>query len=279
MIRALAVALTLSCFIASAWAQAQPAPPAAVPAGTSAPKPVAKKPATKAKTSAKPAAPTESGPCRIGVIPVVGDQFAVQKIGLTIFNIEYADVSIEAWGLNDLVVARVRAAAGSGTGVRRIAYPKEAFASYDHPAPALFRNPESELITIVRQVTANAGCESYMTVTKFTGKLEGTNQTLRGIGVYNRSIGSLIGHTRLFANVQVTMFDGQTYAIRKQPFNLDLGTALASGFGVENPLTKLDNAVFPEPATGAASSAALRDGTRALLVARLDKILPPLLGH
>ncbi|MGH6711297.1 MAG: hypothetical protein ACREEK_20275 [Bradyrhizobium sp.] len=208
---------------------------------------------------------------------MVGDQFEVQKIGLTIFNIEYAAVPIEAWGLDDLVVARVRAVAGSGTGVRRIAYPKETFAPYDHPAPALFRNAESELTTIVRQITANAGCETYLAVTKLSVKLDNTNQTLRGIGVYQRGIGSLIGHTRLFASIQLTLFDGQTYAVRKPPF--DLGAALASGFAGENPLTKLDDAAFPEPAAGAAGSATLRDGTRALLAARLDKILPPLLGQ
>ena len=72
------------------------------------------------------------------------------------------------------------------------------------------------------------------------------------------------------------MFDGQSYEIGKTPF--DLGAALTRGFSGENLLTKLDNAAFPEPATGAASSATLRDGTRALLAAHLDKILPPLLG-
>ena len=278
MIRAPAFALVLSCLVTSAWAQAQPAP---APTGTPAPKPVVKKPTAKAKTSPRTgaktsAAPAESGPCRIGVISVVGDLFAVQKIGLTIFNIEYADVPIEAWGLDDLVAARVRAAVGSGAGVRRIAYPKEAFASYDHPAPTLFRNPENELTATVRQITANSGCARYVTVTKLTGKLDGSNQTLRGIGVYNRGIGSLISHTRLFANVQVRVFDGQSYEIGKTPF--DLGAALTRGFSGENLLTKLDNAAFPEPATGAASSATLRDGTRALLAAHLDKILPPLLG-
>lgn len=248
MPRSLAVALFLSSFVVSAWAQNQPSPPAVAPTETPAPKVAAKKPAPKAKTGAKPAAPIASGPCRIGVIPVVGDVFAVRKIGLTVFNNEYTDVPVEAWGLDDLVVARVRAAAGPGTGVRRIAYPREAFAPYDHPAPSLLPRPESDLTTIVRQITANAGCERYVAVTKLTGQLDGTNQPLRGIGVYYRGIGSLIGHTRLFANIQVTVFDGRTYAISKRPF--DLGAAFARSLAGENPLTKLDNAAFPEPAAG-----------------------------
>jgi hypothetical protein len=41
----------------------------------------------------------------------------------------------------------------------------------------------------------------------------------------------------------------------------------------QNPLTKLENDVFPEPATAAAANATLRDHTRALLTAVLDKTL------
>jgi hypothetical protein len=274
MLRTFVVAFVVSCFATSALAQAQPAP-AAAPTGAT--KPAAKKPAAKAKTSAKPAGPIENGPCRVGVIPVVGDQFTVQKIGLTIFNNEHAEVPIDAWGLDDLVVARVRAVTGAGTGVRRIAYPRAAFAPYDNPGPTLFRNAANELTTIVRQITANAGCERYVAVTKFAGKLDGSEVTVRGIGVYNRGIGSLISHTRLFASVQVTVFDGQTYEIRKRPF--DLGAAFTRALSGENPLTKLDNAAFPEPATVAAASATLRDGTRALLAAHLEKALPAYLGE
>lgn len=277
MVRVVAIACVLSCLAASASGQTQPAPGAAATQPAAPAKLAAKKAAPKAKTSAKPAAPIESGPSRIGVIPVVGDVFAVFKVGLTIFNIEYADVPIEAWGLDDLVVARVRAVTGLGGGVRRIAYPREAFAPYDHPAPSLFGRPESDLTTIVRQVAANGGCERYVAVTKLTTQLDGTNQTLRGIGVYNRGIGSLIGHTRLVASIQVTVFDGQTYAISKKPF--DLGAAFAKSLAGENPLTKLDNTAFPEPAAGAATSATLREGTRALLAATLDKNLPDLLGQ
>jgi hypothetical protein len=135
---------------------------------------------------------------------VVGDQFVVQKVGITIFGNEYTEVPIDAWGLDDLVIARVRAATAPGTGVRRIAYPKAAFAPYDHPAPALFRDAHGDLTAIVRQITATAGCERYVVVTKFSGQLDGTNQILRGIGVLNRGIGA-IGHTSLFTNVQVTV--------------------------------------------------------------------------
>jgi hypothetical protein len=271
MFRAFVVAFVMSCFAVPAWAQVQPAP-AASPTGAHATKPAAKKPAAKAKTIAKRAGPIESGPCRIGVIPAIGNQFAVQKIGLMVFGNEHAEVPIDAWALDDLVVARVRAAVAPGTGVRRIAYAKGAFEPYDNPPAALFRNPQDNLTSIVRQITANASCERYLVVTKYTGKLDGTNQTLRGVGVFNHGT-SLLSRTSLFANILVTVFDGQTFAIHKSPFGL--GSVLAGTFARmgRNPLTELDNASFPEPVAAAANSAILRDRTRALVTANLDKTL------
>lgn len=273
MVRSVAAALVLSCLAASASAQSQPVPgKTATKTAAPAAKPAVKKAAPKAKMAKKPLTPADNGPCQIGVIPAVGDEFVVQKVGLTVFGNEYTEVPIDAWDLDDLVVARVRAAVAPGTGVRRITYPKAAFAPYDHPAPALFRHAESDLTAIVRQIAANTGCERYVAVTKFTGQIEGTNQTHRGVGVLNRGT-SLLSYTSLFADVQVTVFDGQTFAIHKRPFNI--ASVLAGTFSrmTQDPLTKLDNSAFPEPATSAAASATLRDRTRALLTAILDRIL------
>ena len=195
------------------------------PAVTPAIKPAVKKSAPKPKATTKPPKLVENGPCQLGVIPVIGNEFVVQKIGITIFGNERAEVPIDGWDLDDLVVARVRAAA-PGIAVRKIAYAKGAFEAYEHPAPALFRNSQDELTTVVRQITANANCERYVVITKFAGKLEGTNQTLYGIGIFQSS--SVFSPTSLFANLDVTVFDGQTFALHKIPF--DLGSVLAGTF-------------------------------------------------
>lgn len=271
--RSFAIALALSCLVTFAWAQSQPGPATAVaPAGKPAAKSAAAKPAPKNKSAAKPPAPADTGPCQAGVISAVGDLFEVKKIGFTVFGNEEAEVPIDAWGLDDLVVARVRAALGPGTRVKRIAYTKAAFAPYEHPAPSFFQNPEENLRTAVRQIVANAGCERYFVFTKFDGKVDGTNQFTRGIGVLTRGVG-VLGYTSLFANVQLTAFDGQTFAAWKKPF--DLAASLAGGFGrlTQDPLTKLDDGTFPEPASAAAASTVLRDHTKVLLAATLDKIL------
>jgi hypothetical protein len=42
----------------------------------------------------------------------------------------------------------------------------------------------------------------------------------------------------------------------------------------EDPLTKLDNSLFPDPPAAASANAALRERTRALVADRLDRGLP-----
>src|SRR5579862_6519524 len=79
------------------------------PAKPSPAKPAAKKPARpKPDAGATPAAAASAprGPC-IGVIPHVGDHFAVRTVGLTVFGNDLKEIPIESWGLDDLVVARV----------------------------------------------------------------------------------------------------------------------------------------------------------------------------
>jgi hypothetical protein len=127
IVRAFICVIALAGVTPSARAQSSPAPQ---PAATSPAKPTVKsttkRTAPKAKASATPSTPAESGPCQLGVIPAIGDQFVVQKIGLTVFGNEEAEIPIPTWGLDDLVVARVRAAA-PGLMVRKLSYAKATF--------------------------------------------------------------------------------------------------------------------------------------------------------
>src|SRR5277367_2813483 len=87
MLRHIALAaVLLPCLAVPGWTQS---PSTTVPSASSSATPTAKKPAPKAKAAAKPAAAAESGSCQIGVVTAVGDVFAVQKIGLTVFGNEY----------------------------------------------------------------------------------------------------------------------------------------------------------------------------------------------
>jgi hypothetical protein len=271
MFRSFASATILvSCLTAAGWAQS-PAPSSA-PAATPA-KPVTKKAAPKAKAAAKqPVA--ETGPCRLGVISALGDRFSVQKFGLTIFENEESEAAMNGWGLDDLPFARVRAATGADPSVRRIAYPKGAFDPYYNPKSRFLPDPSEGLPAIVRNITANANCERYLVITKYNGVVAGTKMEIKGIGAYSQGIGSFARHYHLFANVAVSMYDGATYEKINRSLAA-LGASFAAGLGLtEDPLTKLDDSLFPNPPESASGSTALKERTRALVSARLDRMIP-----
>jgi len=236
-------------------------------------RPVAKKAVPKAKPAAKPPVAAESGPCRLGVISVIGERYSVQKFGVTIFEAEASEVPID-WGLDDLVVARVRAVTNNDPGVRRIAYPKGVFEPFYHPKTILIRDPGERLPDIVRSFTANANCERYLVATTFKAELPNSHMTLNGIGTYNQGLGSIIRHSHLFANVAITLIDGRSYEEIKRPF-VNFGANFAAGMRLtEDPLNKLDNSQFPDPPAAASASAVLRERTRTLVADRLDRGLP-----
>ena len=272
-----AVIILVSCFTAAGWAQT-PSTADAPPATASA-KPVAKKAAPKAKAAPKQPVASEAGPCRIGVISAVDDRFAVQKFGLTVFETEESEIAVNGWGLDDLVVARVRAATNNDPTVRRIAFPKGAFQPFYNPTSRFLPDPREGLPAIVRNITPTAKCDRYLVVTRSKGQVPGTNLILDGVGAYNRGIGSVLRHSHLFAHIALSMLDGITYERVNRPF-AGVGARLAASMRLtEDPLTKLDNSLFPESTSAVPGNAALRERTRTLIAANLDQILPDFLKN
>jgi hypothetical protein len=277
MFRMFAAAPILLCLSSLAWVQAQPVPTAVPPQGAPPTKPVQKKPL--AKAIAKQLVAAENGPCRLGVISAIGDRFSVEKFGLTVFETEESYVPIENWGLDDLVLARVHAATGDDPAIRKIAYPKGAFEPYFNPKSRLLPDPSQGLPAIVRSFTATTNCERYLVVIRVRTEDPGIHRTLDGIGAYNSGLGSLLRTSHLFASFAIDVLDGRTYENLNRPF-AGAGARFSQSMRImEDPLNKLDNSQFPEPAAVAAGSETLRERTRALVAARLDQLLPDYLGE
>lgn len=274
MLRSFALVIVLSCFASPVWAQTQAAPTTAAQTGV----PAVKKPA-KARSSTKPAGPAEAGPCQIGVIPVTGNQFGVQKVGFTVFGNEYKDVPIGGWRLDDIVVARVRAAA-PGFAVRKIAYASDAFARLEQPTGSLFRDTKAELSSILRQVSAGANCERYVLVQKSRGQFSNTNQAVEGAGIVKWG-NPVKSRTFLFTLTRIQVYDGRTFEVIKQGAASTDDEALVSRVLLLNPIRgpnrELDEGSFPANPADAAANPAFRDAVRALLTASLDKTLPAML--
>jgi hypothetical protein len=267
-------AVILSCFAVQGWGQSpSTAPTAPSPSG-----PVAKKSAPKAKAAAKPTAAADSGPCQIGVIPAIGDKFVLEHIGLTVFGNEFTDAPIESWGLDDLVVARARAAA-PGKSVRRIPFAKDAFDPYYHPPRELFRDASHDLIDVVRRVAANTNCERYLVVVRFTGQVPGTNQNAHGIGLLTNWASGAFKNAQLFSFIGIVVYDGKTFAKHEDP--IGFGARLAAH--LSNPMKSdffepLKDFEVPATPEAVAGNSRLRDGARGMLAAKLDKELPAYLS-
>jgi hypothetical protein len=260
MVRLAALLLALS-LVQSAQAQTVQ-PPAVTKA-----KPAVKKPARPKAVAETPAA---SGPC-IGVFPLLGDQFEIRKIGITVFGNEFKQITVDNWGLDDLVVERVRAAVGPGMTVRRIAFAKGAFDGYV-PGIGMFQNLDTKAPAIVRQAAAQTQCERYVVVTRAVAQYVG-NQSIFGLGIVN-SGRPILSTTALHAVVRVHVHDGQTFAVLKSGAGSLGGSSFLSGA----PTRKLDDSWWPEPPE-AANTPAMRDATRKLLGEVLDKSLPELLAQ
>jgi hypothetical protein len=272
MFRFLVVAFAVSCLAPCGWTQTQPAP--TPDAAASATKPPAKKPTAK-KTSARPVGPAESGPCQIGVISDIGDQFVVQNVGFTVFGNERSEVPTRGWGLDDLVIARVRAAAAPGVTVRRIAYAKDAFAELERPG-SFFRDVKAELSNAVRQIASGSNCERYVLVQRSTSRFSNLNQSVRGIGIVH-----WVYRTFLFALSYVQIYDGQSFEVIKQGAATTDDEPLVARVLMSNPIRgpnrELDKESFPSNPAEATSNPTFRDGVRALLTTSLDNTLPAML--
>jgi hypothetical protein len=267
--------ILLSCFAAPGWSQSPSTPPTAPAPGN----PVAKKPAPKAKAAAKPATVVDSGPCKIGVISAIGDKFVLEHIGLTVFGNEFTDAPIESWGLDELVVARARAAAG-GQSVRRITYARGAFDPYYNPPRELFRDAKNDLVNVVRQVAANANCERYLVVVRSSGQVPNTNQSANGVGLVTNWASGTFKYAQLFTFIGIAVFDGKTFAKHDDP--IGFAGRLAehlSHFGRTEFFESLTDFEVPATPEAVAVNSRLREGVRAMIAARLDKELPAYLNE
>jgi hypothetical protein len=289
------VALLFALAVAQpALAQTAPTPPhnpsptKPSPATPSAAKPSPAKPAAKKPAPSKPdaGAPTAGGTAAaqrgrcIGVIPHIGDRFVVQTIGVMVLGNDLKEVPIESWGLDDLAVARVRAAAGAGIAVRRIAYLANAFEPFDHPPSRLFRDAEKDLKSVVQAIAGAGGCERYVVVVKDTNGDRLTNQSFTGIGIFSRAG----GYVHLFALTALSVFDGHTFEVLKKHVGSPVEEKVGSNPTLyermrTSPMRGPNLALkedFPWPPAPDAIMG-LRDATRALLAESLDKTLPDLL--
>ena len=265
MLRLAVVLLAFSLSLSVQAQTTQPSQPAAKSANH-------KKPSAKdgaASPVAQPA-PGRGGAC-IGVIPVIGDQFSVQNIGLTVFGNEYKEIKVDNWGLDELVVERVRAAAGSGLATRGILHAKPDFVALEPGLLRLSSQNDEKLADALSQVVGPVRCQRYVVVFRSSHQWVG-NQSVYGVGVVNHGR-PIADNTTLHVVLRIFVHDGQSFAVLKSAEGTTGGNILLSG----PPQKRLGAAMWPETAE-AANNPAMRKAARELLAEVLDKTLPGLLA-
>jgi hypothetical protein len=274
MFRIVPVAFALFCLTSSAGALAPSAPRMTAPS-----KLAIQRPSTNSQALTRSPRPLESGHCQLGVIPIVGIVFHVQKIGFMVFGNEDHRVRVDDWAFDDLVAARVRAAARGQT-VRRIRFAREELARHAHKG-APFRNFDAELKDFIRYVAAGSNCDRYVVVHLSSSRVFDSYDRADGMGIINVP-SPIQRRTYLFALTYIRIYDGHSFDILKEGaaslgdeprITFTLGTTPFRG-----PKREIAEDAFPARPADAAANRDFRDGARALLKASLDKTLPALLA-
>jgi len=280
---ALASAASAQTPPASAPAAAPAAKPAAgkpVAGNPAAGKPVAKKPAPARPAAAAKPAPAPSGPCGIGVVTAFHDRFNVQNVGFTVFGNARKEVLVPSWGIDDVIVARVRAAAPPRVVVRRIGYAREVF-ERQFDTTQLTYGSDSDLAAAVKAVAASGGCARYVAVVPYSGRFGGTNQLFTGVGAVHAGFGN--GRTYVHALTRIRLYDGRDFSVLKRA---DGGSSSKdSSFSIfvkpdaplGAPSRELKDFAWPDDKLETVAPAA-RAAALAVLAESLDKTLPELLA-
>jgi hypothetical protein len=258
MFRSFAAAVvSVSCLTTTGWAQSSSTDVAA-----------ASTPARSAVKGAAKTKPAEGGLCQIGVIPIAGNLFLVEKFGPITLTDTYERVSVDGWALDELVVSRVRAAA-PGMSVRRIPFTKEELATQPRPLPRL--GHAENIREFAKYVARRRNCERYVLVHRHGG-----SQREFGIGISKHYLGS---NANLFAMMYIRVYDGRTFQlINEAPALMEEDTyANRFKYHLGGPSRAIDLAMFPEKAADAAANPVLRDGVRQMLTVSLDRTLPGML--
>lgn len=220
--RAALVAACLFLFAIPSSAQ-QPAEPA--PAADSYLPParfIAKEPEPRRAAAANPApartgaaaAPAASAPKTIGLISVVGENFYVKRVGITVFGNEEQIFPVNGWRVDDKVAASTARLLKKNFKLKRIQIPAGAFKAF-RDGDFLFKSFDAELAKFIAQYTAGQKCNYYLLVSPGYSQIASTNQGIYGLGVVR--LDNLFSPSEyIHALSMLTVYDPQMKQIRSE---------------------------------------------------------------
>lgn len=148
----------------------------------------------------------------IGIISAIGDQFTFTPSGLTGFDNAPRSVSIEAWGIDEQIVAQATSVLSQHFQVQVVTYQRELFFAPERRSsiPGVDLVREDPLKALVRSHVLPQGLDAYVVITKATLKYGTRGIPMSGIG--------MIQHSALFESSAIVhvfyiirVIDGRTF--------------------------------------------------------------------
>jgi len=125
----------------------------------------------------------------VGVVAAVADDFSLTEAGLTGMESGESSVSIEPWGLDDLIVSRLGALLSRRFQVQNLTYRRAAFAQRERNATIAVANllRDDPFKALLRAEVTPQGLDAYVVVTKATARYGSRGRLVGGVGLIRHS--------------------------------------------------------------------------------------------
>lgn len=162
-------------------------------------------------------APKLDGVKRIGIVSAMGDVFSLKKVGVTVFGNDQSEFPIGAWGIDDLMVSKVRSTLGRQFDIRPVTYQRSAF----------YASNAGGIGAMVRAASPSPGVDAYVVLTRGVSKVGATNQFVSGLGLLEGS-GGVLYSNRYFVHAiyAVYMIDANAFSSMGVAISLMPGESL-----------------------------------------------------
>jgi hypothetical protein len=209
---------------------------------------------------AVPAAPALP---KIGIVSAIGDKLYLRKIGLTVFGNGAEEMATDSWHLDDLMVAKVRAALSGRFDARPVSYQRTAFSALAEGNEVFPRERRPEL---VRTGVSPQGLDGYLVILKSKSKYGQTNQTLLGLGVLEAGTKLFGEQVYAYANYALGMVDGRSWAVSEEAKAFLPPRSLSEVGGISR---RVDKSLWPTSADATANQR-----LKGVLAELIDQSLP-----
>jgi hypothetical protein len=161
------------------------------------------------------------------IISAIGDDFTMTKTGLTAAADAERHASIEAWRIDDVIVARIAARLGQSFQVQPVTYPRAAFTAIEAPSPfsvsKLTNGRDSRISDLVRSQVLPQGLDAYVVVTKVTSAYGSRGRSVAGIGILTH-VAMFGSSAQLHVLYTITVVDGHTFKVIDKKIALPAGS-------------------------------------------------------